>query len=310
MTRAMATISPLRFSSDKPPLGLIAGPTASGKSAYALALARSEQAHGRRAVLINADSAQMYADLRVLSARPDDEATREVPHRLYGLWDGGHRGSAAEWAVLAEREIADVQAGGGVPILVGGTGLYLRALLDGLAPIPVIDPQVRTEVRALTQDAAREALLREDPVSAARLAPADAARTQRALEVVRSTGRSIDLWRQARCGGIAGAVSLDARLLLPPREQLYLRCDARVVAMMREGAVEEVQALLERNLPPDVPVMRAIGVREVSAALMGELSFADAMLRMQIATRQYAKRQYTWFHRQTPPEWARYHNLF
>jgi tRNA dimethylallyltransferase len=261
------------------------------------------------AVIINADSAQMYADLRMLSARPTDNETGGFPHRLYGAWDGAMAGSAADWAVLAKQEIAAVQSSGGIPILVGGTGLYLRALLDGIAPIPAIDPAVRTAVRALPQHEARRALENEDPLSATRLAPADTARTQRALEVVRATGRSIGEWQMLKVGGIANAVALDARVLMPPRDRLYARCDARLTTMLANGALAEVEALLARKLNPSLPVMRAIGVPELSAYLSGSLGIEEATTRAQTATRQYAKRQYTWFTRQPPPQWRRITDL-
>lgn len=295
----------MQFTGDKPPLALIAGPTASGKSAYAVALAQGVQAAGVTAVVINADSAQVYADLAVLSARPSPGETAGIDHRLFGTWDGAIACSAADWATAAKREIAAVHALGGVPVLVGGTGLYLRTLLDGLAPVPPIDPDVRVRVRALPQAAARLALEQEDPGSAARLAPADRARTQRALEVVRSTGRPILAWRAETAGGIGPHVSLDARILLPDRETLYARCDTRFAQMVERGAVHEVKALLARNLDPALPVMRAIGVPELAGHVRGDLSLHEAVAAGQMATRRYAKRQYTWFRRQPPADWRR-----
>ena len=176
-------------------------------------------AHGN-AVVINADSAQVYADLRVLSARPSTEDMRGVEHRLFGVWDGADACSAADWANAAQREIASAHAAGMLPILVGGTGLYIRTLLDGIAPIPAIDPEVRAVVRALPQPAARTALEGEDPAAAARLAPADTARTARALEVIRSTGRTLADWQGERSGGIGDAVDVRAVILLPERATL------------------------------------------------------------------------------------------
>lgn len=229
----------------------------------------------------------------------------DIPHRLYGAWDGQTAGSAADWATLAKQEIAAAHHQGAVPILVGGTGLYLRTLLDGIAPIPAIEPAIREAVRALPQDEARSALESEDPVSAARLAPADVARTQRALEVVRATDRPIGEWRALKVGGIGSSVKLDARVLLPPRDWLYARCDARLLAMIASGAVDEVEALLARQLDSALPVMRAIGVPELSAYLRGSQTLEDATTQTQVATRQYAKRQYTWFTRQPPSDWQR-----
>lgn len=268
-------------------------------------LAKRLEARGRRAVILNADSAQVYADLRILSARPTDAEMGGIEHRLFGTWDGATACSAADWAAAAKREIAELHSSGAVPILVGGTGLYLRTLLDGIAPVPAIDPAIRVEVRGLSQTDARAALELEDPAAAARLAPADAARTTRALEVLRSTGRPLAAWQAEKSGGIAEDVDLSALVLLPEREWLYDRCDRRFAAMVGGGAAEECEALLARKLDPALPVMRAIGVREITALLQGELSRAEALLAGKLATRQYAKRQYTWFRGQSPQDWHR-----
>lgn len=289
----------------RPPLALIAGPTASGKSDCAVRLAHALEAQGRRAVIVNADSAQVYADLSVLSARPSPAEMGGVEHRLFGAWDGAQACSAADWATRARAEIADIHAGGGVPILVGGTGLYLRTLLDGIAPIPAIDPAVRAEVRALPVAEAHAALTREDPARAALLAPADATRIARALEVVRSSGRPLAEWQARREGGIGAEITLHPLVLLPDRAWLYDRCDRRFALMLERGAIEEVRALLARNLDPALPVMRAIGVPEIAAFLRGELSLDEARARGAQATRNYAKRQYTWFRHQPPAAWSR-----
>ncbi|RDE06820.1 tRNA (adenosine(37)-N6)-dimethylallyltransferase MiaA [Sphingomonas aracearum] len=283
-----------------PRLALIAGPTASGKSALALALAERHDG-----VVINADSAQVYRDLRVLSARPSPEEAR-APHRLFGYVDGADSCSAARWAGDARAEVAAAHAAGKLPILVGGTGLYLRTLLDGIAPVPEIDPAVRAAVRALPVAEAHAALRNEDPAAAARLAPADTTRVARALEVVRSTGRTLAAWQAAREGGIGGAVHLAAAILLPPRDWLFERCDRRLAAMFREGAVGEVAALLaRRDVAEDAPVRRAIGVPEIAAMLAGTITDEEALARARLATRQYAKRQFTWFRNQPPSEWVR-----
>lgn len=256
-------------------------------------------------MVINADSAQVYADLRVLSARPSDEEMGGIEHRLFGAWDGATACSAADWADAAKREIAVLHEEGAVPILCGGTGLYMRTLLEGIAPVPEIDADVRAEVRALSQDEARAALEKEDPEAANRLAPADISRTSRALEVVRSTGRTLKYWQAHKVGGIGDAVSLYPLVLLPDREWLYERCDRRFVMMLEGGAIEEVEALLARNLDPALPVMRAIGVPEITGLLEGELSRDQAIVAGQTATRRYAKRQYTWFRHQPPGSWPR-----
>lgn len=271
-------------------------------------LAQALEAQGRRAVIVNADSAQVYADLAVLSARPSPAEMGGVDHRLFGAWDGSTACSAADWAARARAEIADIHAQGGGAILVGGTGLYLRTLLDGIAPIPLIDPAVRAEVRALPVAEAHAALAREDPARAALLAPADAARIARALEVVRATGKPLADWQARREGGIADEVSLHPLVLLPERAWLYERCDRRFALMLEHGAIEEVRALLARDLDPALPVMRAIGVPEIAAFLRGDLPLDEARARGAQATRNYAKRQYTWFRHQPPPHWPRVGN--
>lgn len=283
-----------------PPLAIIAGPTASGKSALGLALA--ERTGG---VVINADSAQVYRDLRVITARPSPAEEARAEHRLYGARDGAHPCSAAQWAIDACKVITEAQAAGRLAILVGGTGLYLRSLLEGIAPIPPIDPRVRAQVRAAPVAEARAALVRADPKAAAAIKPADTTRIARALEVVRSTGRSILDWRRERHGGIVDDVRVEARVLLPPREWLHARCDERFAAMMEPAGLAEVEALLARNLDPALPVMNAIGVREIAAFLNDALTREEALTAGRRATRQYAKRQYTWFRNQAPAEWTR-----
>jgi len=281
--------------SERPRLTLIAGPTASGKSARALDLAESEGG-----TIINADASQVYRDLRILSARPAADEEARVPHRLFGHRDGADPYSAAQWAEEARAAIAEARAAGRLPILVGGTGLYIRTLLDGIAPVPTIDPAVRCVVRALSAAEAHMALEKEDPSSAARLHPNDTARLHRALEVVRSTGRSIASWRESRIGGIGGAVSLELQTILMPVPELYARCDARVDAMIAAGAIEEVAALRDRGLSPDLPVMRAIGVNQLIQYLAGEVPLIDAIASIKQATRNYAKRQGTWLRHQLP----------
>lgn len=287
-----------------PPVALIAGPTASGKSALAAAVA--ETANG---VVINADSAQVYRDLRIVSARPTEDEEARAPHRLYGTRDGADVCSAADWAEDAKREIAAAHAAGRLPVLTGGTGLYLRTLIDGIAPVPEIDPAIRKAVRALPVAEAHEALAREDPEAAARLRPSDTTRTARALEVVRSTGRTLKSWQAEKVGGIGGEIALKPLILLPPRDWLHARCDARFAAMFSDEGIAEVAALLARHLPPLAPVMRAIGVPEIAAYLRGELDRDAALAAGQAATRQYAKRQYTWFRRQPPADWPRFEGI-
>ncbi|MEN9684097.1 MAG: tRNA ((37)-N6)-dimethylallyltransferase MiaA [Pseudomonadota bacterium] len=301
----MSNVESFESGQGKPPVALIAGPTASGKSDCAVRLALALERQGRPATVINADSAQVYADLAILSARPDAAEMQGIPHRLFGEWDGATACSAADWARRAADLIAQVHATGGVPILVGGTGLYLRTLLDGIAPVPPIDPVVRETVRDLPVAAAYAALQAEDPERAAMLAPADSARIARALEVVRSTGRPLAAWQAQTSGGIGAEITLHPAILLPDRATLYARCDRRFAKMLELGAIAEVAALLARELDPALPVMRAIGVPEIAAYLRGETTLAAAETAAAQATRNYAKRQYTWFRRQSPDHWPR-----
>jgi len=289
-------------SKSQPPVALIAGPTASGKSVLALAL--GEQVGG---VIVNADSAQIYRDLPILSAAPSPDELRRVDHRLYGVMDGQQACSAADWAAMARREIADVHSSDRLPILVGGTGLYLRTLLHGIAPVPAIDPDVRQKVRERSVEENRQELLKRDRDAAMRLNERDAARIARALEVALSTGRTLADWQQKREGGIAGEIDLRPFITLPPRDWLYPRCDKRFAAMIDDGAADEVRNLLKRQLSSNLPIMRGIGVREIAAWLNGEMSREEAIAAGQQATRRYAKRQYTWFAHQPPVEWHRFH---
>ncbi len=277
------------------------GPTASGKSALALELAKKQPS-----VIINADSAQVYADLQVLSARPDEQEMGGVDHRLYGYIDGAETCSAARWANDAKTEIAAAHEQERLPILVGGTGLYVRTLLNGIAPIPEIDATVRTQVRQMDIADAYTALEEEDPASAQRLNARDSSRVMRALEVVRSSGKTMGHWHAHMAGGIADEINLHPLVLLPPRIWLYERCDRRFQNMLDNGAKEEVTALLKRDLSDDCPIMRAIGVPEISAWLDGEINLEEAKTRAMAATRQYAKRQYTWFRNQCPDDWPRF----
>ncbi|WP_443025242.1 tRNA (adenosine(37)-N6)-dimethylallyltransferase MiaA [Sphingomonas sp. QA11] len=284
-----------------PRVALIAGPTASGKSALAMAIAQKH-----RGVVINADSAQVYADLRVLSARPSPEDEARVPHRLFGHVDGADIYSAARWAAEAKVEIERAHEAGLLPILAGGTGLYMRTLLDGIAPVPPIDPAIREEVRALPVATAYAMLGALDPPAAARLAPADTTRVARALEVVRSTGRPLATWQQAKTGGIGHEIDLMATVLIPDRDWLLARCDARLEAMFAGGGIEEARAVLARSdILPTAPVRLAIGVPEIGALLAGTRTLPEALAAAQLATRQYAKRQFTWFRNQPPAMWHR-----
>lgn len=281
---------------DRPPLAVIAGPTASGKSALALALALALPQGG---VIINADASQLYADLAILSARPVAADLALVPHRLFGVIDGARPASVAGWAAMARAEVAAAHARGRLPILVGGTGLYLRGLIDGLAPVPAIDPHVRAGVRALAGADLRAALAAEDPVMADRLNPNDPQRMARALEVVRATGRSLAQWQaQPAEGGIGRLVTLCPVVLDPAPDRLNALIHARIAAMWAAGALDEVRTLAARGLPASVPVMRAIGVPPLLALLAGTLCADAALERWRLDTSRYAKRQRTWMRHQ------------
>ena len=248
---------------------------------------------------------QVYRDIPVLAASPDADEQSQCPHKLYGAWDGSEACSAADWAARAKQEIAAAHTAGALPVLVGGTGMYMKVLLEGIAPIPEIDPEIRSQVRAMDTGLAYAALQTEDAERAALLEPTDSQRIARALEVVRSTGQTLAHWQSRKEGGIQDDIDLHPLILLPDRDWLYERCDRRFVQMLESGAIKEVEALLSRNLNPDLPVMRAIGVPEIAALVKGDLSRTEAITAGQQSTRNYAKRQYTWFRRQPPEDWPR-----
>ncbi len=249
-------------------------------------------------IIINADASQLYADLRIVTARPSHADEKAAPHRLYGIADAADPWSAARWAAAAWAEVERAWSIGAVPILVGGTGLYLRALLRGVAPVPAIDPDIRAAVRALSPAEARVALEAEDPSAATRLHPHDTQRTLRALEVVRATGRTLAAWQAEGAAGLAERADVIGEIFTPPRDALVRRADARVFAMLAEGALAEVAALAARQLPQTLPAMRAIGVPPLAAHIGGMLSLEQATMRWQLDTRQYIKRQSTWFRNQ------------
>jgi tRNA dimethylallyltransferase len=290
----------MSVSHPKPSVALIAGPTASGKSAAAIRIAERHDG-----VVINADASQVYADLRILTARPDAAEEARVRHRLFGHVDGADaQYSAPRWADEARAAIDAVHADGRLPILVGGTGLYMRTLLDGIAPVPPIDPAIRADVRGLPVAEAHRLLAQEDPAAAARLAPADTTRVARALEVVRATGRPLAHWQAQRVGGIGDRIRLAAAILLPDRSALFDRIDARCETMFANGAIKEVATLLARkDLPADAPIRRAIGVPPIGEYLRDAISRDAALAQVQLDTRRYAKRQYTWFRHQPPEDW-------
>ncbi len=288
-----------------PPLGtmpiLIAGPTASGKSAVALALA--EQTGG---VIINADSMQVYAELRVLTARPTQDEEARAPHRLYGHVAAADAYSTGRWLFDVQVLLDELRRTGQQPIFVGGTGLYFKALLEGLSPVPDIPSAIREHWRgvARAEGAARlHKILRErDPQMAARLQPEDAQRHIRALEVLEATGQSLAEWQRIPGVPLLKENETTRLVVTRDREDIYCRCDARFEAMVREGALEEVKRLAMLKLPADLPIMRALGVRPLMAHLegvpvSGRLTLEAAMEAGKRETRQYVKRQITWIKR-------------
>jgi tRNA dimethylallyltransferase len=275
---------------------VIAGPTASGKSALALDLAVA-----LGGCVINADSMQVYRELHMLSARPSAHDISLAPHRLYGILSGDDICSAERWARMAAAEITDCRAHGLLPIVVGGTGLYLRALIDGLSPMPVIPPEVRERTRALLAEIGNErfhALLsRCDPDSAQRLNVGDSQRLTRAFEVFEASGQPISHWQQHPPEKVIQQARFFTLVLKPPREDLYDSINGRFDAMIKYGALHEVRDLLATQTPSDAPVMKALGVPELTAHIHGDISLAQAVLQAKQATRNYAKRQTTWFRR-------------
>jgi tRNA dimethylallyltransferase len=284
---------------------LIAGPTASGKSALALALA---QATG--GVIINADSMQVYRDLRIITARPAQDEEAALPHRLYGHVDAAVNFSAGAWVADATKVLAEARAHNRLPLFVGGSGLYFKALTRGLSAVPPIPPDVREDVRARLQrdgvEALHAQLMQRDPVSAERLKPRDRTRIARALEVVEATGRSLIDWHRDGLPPLLPPGQFTAVFLEPDRDQLYARIDARFDAMLQAGALDEVAALAARRLDSLLPAMKAHGVPALIRHLAGEITLEEAAMIGRADTRHYAKRQFTWFRHQLPEfEWVR-----
>lgn len=281
---------------NQPRVIVVAGPTAAGKSALGLAIA--EQFDG---VIINADSQQRFADLRVLTSRPAAADEARAPHKLFGDLGPGETGSAAEWAIKAAAEIEAAMAQNKCPILVGGTGLYFRALMEGLSDMPAVPAEVRDGARALLDEIGNAAfharLAARDPVLGARLNSGDTQRMLRAWEVVEATGQPLSAWQQT-----PGTPPITAHyfniVLLPDRADLYAACDARFMAMVEGGALAEVQALLDRRIDLSKGIGKALGVADLAATLTGSQNLPRAVTLAQTATRQYAKRQMTWFRNQ------------
>jgi tRNA dimethylallyltransferase len=283
---------------------LIAGPTASGKSGLALALARKFGG-----AVVNADSMQVYSVPHVLTARPGEDELAAAPHHLYGHVHPAEAYSTGAWLRDVERLAAAGTFAGNRAIFVGGTGLYFRALLGGLSEMPPIPPAVRERWRGALATEGSEALHRmlteKDPVTAAAVRPTDGQRIVRALEVVEATGRSIAELRGREGRPLVDPATVERHVIEPDRSWLHARIAERFDAMVSRGALDEVRALLALDLDPSLPAMKAIGVRELRAALEGKLPLAEAVERAKAATRQYAKRQSTWFRHQLGDGWTR-----
>ena len=284
---------------------LIAGPTASGKSALALELAQKNGG-----VVINTDSMQVYRDLRIITARPTAAEEALVPHRLYGCVDAGVNFSAGAWVADAAHVLAEVRAENRLPIFIGGSGLYFKALTRGLSAVPPVPAEIRDAVRERLERDGVEALHaelgRRDPISAERLKPRDRTRVARALEVVEATGRSLNDWHREGLPPLLPAGEYSAVFLAPERDQLYARIDERFDTMLAAGALEEVTALAARQLDPMLPAMKAHGVPALIRYLKGEITRDEAAEIGRADTRHYAKRQFTWFRHQLPEfEWVK-----
>jgi tRNA dimethylallyltransferase len=281
---------------------LIAGPTASGKSALALALA--EELSG---TIVNADSMQVYRDLRVITARPTPDEERRVPHRLYGHVDAAENYSVGRWLADARAALDEARDAGRVPILVGGTGLYFKALTQGLSAVPPIPAEIRAAVRARLEAQGAQALhaelARRDPAAAATLKPGDRTRIARATEVIEATGRSLSQWHRDGLPPVLDASRAVTLFLDVPRDALRARIAARFDAMLAGGALEEVRALGRRKLDPLLPAMKAHGVPWLLRHLAGEITLDAAAEGGKADTRRYTKRQVTWVRHQLP-DWT------
>ncbi len=287
------------MSTRRPSAILIAGPTASGKSALAIKLAQR-----LGGTVVNADSMQVYSDLRTLSARPTTDEEAAAPHLLFGHVDGAMNYSVGRWLTDAAAMLEQLRGEGRVPIFTGGTGMYFKGLLRGLSEIPPVPDEVRAKVRAqaegLEPGTLHAQLVARDPATAALVRPSDPQRILRALEVFEATGRGLSEFQGARTPGLLDPANCVCLFLAPERAALYARIDARFDAMMGEGALEEVRALAERRLDPALPVMRAHGVPGMVAYLRGQASLAEAIHKGKIDTRHYSKRQFTFIRHQLP----------
>ncbi len=271
------------------------GATGTGKSALALEIAQRVPA-----VIINADAMQLVAELRIITARPTDSEMARAPHALYGVLPAREPTSVATWLALVKPAVERAWHEQRLPLLVGGTGMYIQSMMRGLATVPTIPAAIRERVRVLDA-AARWALLEQhDPAMAARLKPGDTQRVQRALEVHQATGVSLLEWQRCNAQPVFAQAQYRCAYVDLPRDEVYARINARFLQMMEQGALEEVRALMRQSIPPAHPILRAHGVPELVAHLEGRMTYDDAISRAQLNTRHYAKRQLTWLRNQMP----------
>jgi len=275
------------------PVLIIAGPTASGKSALAIAAAQA-----LNGVVLNCDSMQIYKDIPIIAATPNTQEKAQVEHRLFELYDVNKRGNVVEWLDLCVAEIRKLWAEGRLPVVVGGTGMYIDALINGITPIPEVEPAVRANLRERLQS---EGLIRlyielkeKDPEIAAKLSPNDKTRIVRALEIISTTGKKVSEWYKAPLIKKLPEAEFTIAKIVPEIEVIEQRCRERLDKMVELGALKEIAGLLERGIDETLPAMKALGVPELSLAMKGEMPLAQALELAKLHTRQYAKRQRTW----------------
>jgi len=291
-----------------PKIIIIAGPTASGKSSLALTLAKD-----LNGIVINADSMQVYRDIPILSACPSQQDMKQAPHKLYGIYDASIRGNMVDWFNLAKEEINNARTSQQTPIIVGGTGMYIETLEKGTTPIPETPTEIRQEISEYVKNNGLAALYQElsvvDQETAARLSPNDTTRIRRAMEVYKHTKKTMSYWQQVPLKKTFSAKEFVRIYINPPRDILDTNARTRFDIMLKQGAIEEVQTLINRNLSDSLPAMRALGVQELKSYLVGTTSLEEAVELAKLHTRQYAKRQSTWFNNRFNPNF-RYDNCY
>ena len=285
------------MSSSPHKIKIIAGPTASGKSARAIAIAQANNG-----IILNADATQCYSDLQILSARPDANELKQAEHRLYGIWSGDKMASVGDWLDAVKPEIEKCWQSGKLPIICGGTGFYIKALTEGLSPIPDIPPDIRKQIMQEIDSEGNSVIYDKlktiDSESIDSIPEGNTQRLARAWEVYLGTGKPISWWQNQPKEQIFPDAEFELEIIEMPREQLYARCDARFDIMLKLGALQEVEELLSKNYDPNLPIMKAVGISELSTYLRGECSIEEAGNLAKQNTRRYAKRQLTWLRNQ------------